>query len=471
MIYALTKNHPEEEQLDLLNICLNHLTKSDDFLRTAVLHAKENNANPNQTLMSFFTLAGDNKEFKISRKYISNLLNIFSEIGLRDINSEIDFKKDLAITEKYFDVGENQTTSFSRFLIKKIKSSSERPSILDFALELISKYQVESLEVYLISAVFLNLAYTSLVLKKVTRSTVENIFTYLSLESKAVLLVSKKPKHNEYLSEIQSGKNFEVLSTSFTETAYQAVFNKAPNKQNIREFSALLALTLTNGPGTISAKGAKESVSARNNIATSYTGFLANTGLAHGGNGYEAIEFLLKSFKDIKIETPGTLTDEIDVENIAQKVAEEFLEYKNEMKFKGIQNYKRIPCINHPVFKGKKKNIDPREDFLYKQFKSENINNLFWEFYHHLVENLYSVGATNNIYCVNIDAVIAVISLKLMWKKLKTNLWKKKDVQDIGFIIFLLGRMVGVSAEISDHMDRGTDMDCRTPQSETRFVV
>jgi hypothetical protein len=58
-----------------------------------------------------------------------------------------------------------------------------------------------------------------------------------------------------------------------------------------------------------------------------------------------------------------------------------------------------------------------------------------------------------------------------MWGKLKTNLWKDEDIQDIGFNIFLLGRMVGVSAEISDHKDRGTDMDCRTPQSETKFIV
>lgn len=471
MIFALTKKHPQEDELDLLNICLNYLSKSDEFLRTAILKAKENNANPNQTLMSFFTLIGDSKEFKISRKYIAGLLNVFSGIGLRDINSNIDVKKALTISEKYFNIGETKTTSFSRFLIKKIKNNAQHSTILAFAIELINKHQIENIDIYIVSTIFLNLAYTSLVLKKITRLAVENIFTYLSLEAKAVLLVSKKPKHNEYLSEIQSGKNFEILATSFAETAYQAVFNKKPNKQNLREFSALLALTLTNGPGTISAKGAKESVSARNNIATSFTGFLANTGLAHGGNGYEAIEFLLSSLKDVKIENPGVLTEGIDVKEISRKAADEFLEYKNEMKFKGVQNYKRIPCINHPVFKGRKKNIDPREDFLYKQFKSEKINNLFWEFYHHLVENLYEVGATNNIYCVNIDAVIAVISLKLMWKKLKTNLWKDKDIQDIGFIIFLLGRMIGVSAEISDHMDRGTDMDCRTPQSETRFIV
>ncbi len=471
IIYALTKTHPKKEQIELLNICLNYLTKSDDSYYSAILKSKENNATPNQRLIGFFALAGNNNEFALSREYISKLLNIYSEIGLRDISSKTKLKKAITLGKKFFDKGDNKSTSFSRFLIKRIKETSNHSFILNYAIEFINHYRVESLETFLISAILLNLSYTSLVLKKITRLTVENIFTYLSLEAKAVLLISVKPKHNKYLKELLSGTNLDLLSTSFTETAYQAVFNKTPTGQNLREFSALLALTLTNGPGTISAKGAKESVSARNNIATSFIGFLSNTGLAHGGNGYEAIEFLLDSFKNTKVENPEKVTGKIDVKKIATKVAKDYLKYKNEMKFKGVQNYKRIPCINHPVFKGKKKNIDPREDFLYKQFKSENINNLFWEFYHYLVESLYKVGATNNIYCVNIDAVIAVISLKLMWGKLKTNLWKDEDIQDIGFNIFLLGRMVGVSAEISDHKDRGTDMDCRTPQSETKFIV
>ncbi len=471
MIYALVKAHPRKEQIQLLNITLNHLAKSDNFYYKAIEKAKENNATPNQRLISFFALAGMNSKFELSKKYISNLLNIFSEIGLRDVHSTAKLKKAIAVGNKLFKNGENKSTAFTRFLIKKINELTEKNFVLNYTLQSISQYQFEDLETYLLSAILLDIAYPSLALKKITRQTVENIYTYLSLEAKATLLISGRLKYNQYLKKLLSTNNYELLSTSFTETAYQAIFNKTPSKQNLREFSALLALTLTNGPGTISAKGAKESVSAKNNIATSFIGFLSNTGLAHGGNGYEAIEFLLDSFKNIKIDNPAKITSGINIEKISHKVAKNYLKYKNEMKFKGIQNYKRIPCINHPVFKGKKKNIDPREDFLYKQFKNENIHNLFWEFYHNLVENLYKVGATNNIYCVNIDAVIAVISLKLMWGKLKTNLWKKEDIQDIGFNIFLLGRMAGVSAEIADHNDRGTDMDCRTPQSETRFII
>jgi len=137
----------------------------------------------------------------------------------------------------------------------------------------------------------------------------------------------------------------------------------------------------------------------------------------------------------------------------------------------GAMSYARIPCINHPVFKGKRVNIDPREDFIYKRFKKEKIDNIFWEFYHELVQQLYKNKVSKNVYCVNIDAVIAVISLKLMWKAYKENRITDQEMQKIGFVIFLIGRMVGVSAEIIDHTDRGQDMDTRTPQSELKYIV
>ena len=44
-------------------------------------------------------------------------------------------------------------------------------------------------------------------------------------------------------------------------------------------------------------------------------------------------------------------------------------------------------------------------------------------------------------------------------------------MQKIGFSLFLLGRTVGVAAEIDDHRNRGLPMDTQTPISETRFVM
>jgi hypothetical protein len=72
---------------------------------------------------------------------------------------------------------------------------------------------------------------------------------------------------------------------------------------------------------------------------------------------------------------------------------------------------------------------------------------------------------------VNVDAVLAVIILKLVWKDLRDGKLTNKQVQDIVFTLFLFGRAIGVTAEIADHRDRGTDMACRTPESKLSFVL
>jgi hypothetical protein len=37
--------------------------------------------------------------------------------------------------------------------------------------------------------------------------------------------------------------------------------------------------------------------------------------------------------------------------------------------------------------------------------------------------------------------------------------------------VFLYGRMIGTAAEIDDHLNRGRNMDTRTPASACGFVV
>jgi citrate synthase len=197
---------------------------------------------------------------------------------------------------------------------------------------------------------------------------------------------------------------------------------------------------------------------------------MTNTGLAHGGNGFEAVQFLLEKFKGIKIDDPGKKNHQVNLKKAADKIAKDYLAYKIKAKARGILNYDKIPCTNHPIFKDKKVNLDPREDFISKQFESNGIYNIFLDFYHKLVWSLFEVGASAKVFCVNIDAVIAVIALKLMWKDFANKKISQQEMSEIVFLIFLFARMVGVSAEIADHLDRGTDMDCRTPASQCNFV-
>jgi len=214
-----------------------------------------------------------------------------------------------------------------------------------------------------------------------------------------------------------------------------------------------------------------KTVSARNTIPMSFVGFLAGTGLAHGGNGFEAVEFLLKNFEGSGLDDPGDPAHGVALRAMANRAAAEYGEFKRQQKSLGVLRVKPIPCVNHPVFKGNDVNIDPREEFIRKELAERKITNVFLDFYHHLVLELYDHGITSNVFCVNIDAVLAVISLKLVWKQLGSGKLSHEQIQNLVFTLFLFGRSIGVTAEIADHRDRGTDIDCRTPQSEISFVL
>ncbi|MBF0427856.1 MAG: CoA-binding protein [Magnetococcales bacterium] len=286
-------------------------------------------------------------------------------------------------------------------------------------------------------------------------------------------------------SEKQDKKNFyNVDSTelteswSFTETAFLSLFGRRPNEEELFSFSVLVGLLVTNGPGTISAQGPKGAVSAdgpmdpaRVQINKAYLGFLTHTGFAHGGNGYEAIAFLMERFKGSGLTDPGNKNHGLDLGAMAVTFANEYKAYKAKAKFAGSMDYGKIPCVNHPVFKGKPENFDPREVFVDNLFKGRNSYNIFQDFYHQLVHALFKTGVSSNVYCVNVDAVIAVILLKMLWKPYANGEISAAAMENAAFITFLFGRMIGTAAEVDDHTNRGRDMDTRSAASACSYVA
>ncbi|MBA1331516.1 hypothetical protein QQ73_10305, partial [Candidatus Endoriftia persephone str. Guaymas] len=105
-----------------------------------------------------------------------------------------------------------------------------------------------------------------------------------------------------------------------------------------------------------------------------------------------------------------------ELAGMATDYAKAYKAYKTKAKAEGNLSYAKIPCVNHPVFKNKEVNYDPREVFVNDLFKQRGSYNVFHEFYHKLVEALFKTGVSRNVYCVNVDAVIAVILLKMLWR-------------------------------------------------------
>jgi len=265
---------------------------------------------------------------------------------------------------------------------------------------------------------------------------------------------------------------------SLTGIAYVALLGFEPETANLFAFQTLLGLLLTNGPGAISAQGAKGAVSAdgpetpeRVQLNKCLVGFLTHSGFGHGGNGYEGIAFLLDQFRDAGLKDPTDAAHGIDLNALAMHYVDEYARYKSRKKTTGSLDIQKIPGVNHPVFKDRPVNYDPREVYVRELFDKRGEYNVFHQYYHALVKALFDAGVSRNVYCVNIDAVIAALLLKILWKPYRDGAFSERALETAAFTVFLYPRMLGCAAEIDDHINRGRNLDTRTPASKCRFVA
>jgi len=253
---------------------------------------------------------------------------------------------------------------------------------------------------------------------------------------------------------------------------------REPSEADLCGFQTLVGLLLTNGPGAISAQGAKGAVSAdgpetpeRVQLNKAMTGFLTHAGYAHGGNGFEGVAFLLERFRGVTLSDPGNPAHGLDLGSMAAEFARAYGKERAARKELGAQQASALPCINHPVFKGKPVNVDPREAFVRERFAARGEYNVFHEYYRALVQALYDENVTRNVFAVNVDAVIASVLLKILWTRRRDGDFTDKALETAAFTVFLFSRMIGCACDIDDHLNRGRNMDTRTPQSIVRFVA
>ena len=195
-----------------------------------------------------------------------------------------------------------------------------------------------------------------------------------------------------------------------------------------------------------------------------------NTGFSHGGAGYEGIIFLADRFKHTTLTDAGEANHGLDLMAMADAYAEEYSRAKEDAKDAGTGRIGVIAGINHPVFKDKPVNHDPRETFISELFSARGDYNVFHDFYKKLVTALFQSGATRNVFCVNIDGVISAMLLKMLWPRFRAGTLDEQALEAAAFTIFLYGRMIGCAAEIDDHINRGKNMDTRTPASKLEVV-
>jgi succinyl-CoA synthetase alpha subunit len=328
-----------------------------------------------------------------------------------------------------------------------------------------------------LAAITTTLAWGPLRRKRISRLTAESLPWWMQLLG-TLIGASADAAHHEAARFCGFDTSAMVNERSLTEITFAALLGLEPNEQDLFVFQTLIGLLLTNGPGAISAQGAKGAVSAdgpespeRVQLNKALIGFLTHTGYTHGGNGYEGIAFLNEQFRESRLEDPGRREHGIDLKALAARAVQHYAEYKAQRKNTGSLDIAKIPGVNHPVFKDKPVNHDPREVFIADLFARRGDYNVFHEFYRVLVQTLFDAGVSRNVYCVNIDAVIAALLLKMLWVPLRRGQYSERDLETAAFTIFLYPRMLGCAAEIDDHMNRGRNMDTRTPASQCRFVA
>ncbi|MBI5587167.1 MAG: CoA-binding protein [Deltaproteobacteria bacterium] len=472
---SIMKRYPDEYGRSLLNAAFNsYVNHFGDPALMAADAAREAESSPNTVLSAAVSIIGKGR-VKTALEVSELLLELFQTSGLTNPTEKFDSSAILKGLSR--DAGKAFTADkgdkLADAMLKKTDGLGRKSVFIEFVKEAAGG-KPSSDAVF--SAIWMTLGWEALVKRSISKITIARLPWYSRVFSAFVGCSVPAGKHTK--DSFCGVKNDELMDKwTFTEAAFLALIGRKPSDKELFEFSMLLGLIISNGPGTISAQGCKGAVSAdgpedpaRVQINKAFIGFLTHTGFAHGGNGYEAIAFLIERFKGSGLKDPADRKHGLNLRSIADEYAKGYARYKADQKAFGNIEYLKIPCVNHPVFKGRDVNYDPRERFVTSLFEEKGIYNVFLDFYHNLVLSLFDAKVSKNVYCVNVDAVIAVILLKVVWDAFNSGKMTNREVESAAFTTFLFGRMIGTASEVDDHINRGRNMDTRTAASKCMFV-
>lgn len=475
LVFSLVKRYPDEYGRELANAAFNvWLNHSGEAANIAADAAREAESSPNSVLSAAISIIGKGK-VKGALDASNLLLEKFQGSGLQTATAKHNYSgvlKELTAAEKK-SLTAAKSDATAKTLLKRVDGLGKKSVFIEFVKE--ASGGAPSTDA-LVAAIWTTIGWEPLIKRSISKITLTALPWYSRIFSSFV--GCSVPAAKQTKESFCGVKNDDLISKwSFTDAAFLALIGRKPVEKERFEFSMLLGLIISNGPGTISAQGSKGAVSSdgpedpsRVQINKAFVGFLTHTGFAHGGNGFEAIAFLIDRFKGRGLTDPASKKHGIDLKAIANEYAKSYAKYKADQKSLGNIEYMKVPCVNHPVFKGKDVNYDPRERFVAELFEEKGIYNVFLEFYHNLVKSLFENKVSSNVYCVNVDAVIAVILLKIVWEAFNSGKMTDREVESAAFTTFLFGRMIGCAAEIDDHINRGRNMDTRTAASKCSFV-
>jgi succinyl-CoA synthetase alpha subunit len=436
--------------------------------------ARDAGNSPNSIMATSASIIGP-KRVERALKITKLLISKFIEAGLTDAHDEsFDCSKINLDDEslKLFAADDAKKYARPAIMMKAVRERNAKSVFIAYLESLGFPLNRDAV----LAAISTTIAWGPLMRKRISLLTAESLPWYLRLYG--VMIGASIPGQYHQIDSLYGIPRAERLSKwTMADLAFLAMTGKKPRGTQAEPLQTLIGLLISNGPGAISAQGAKGAVAAdgpqtpsRVQINKAMVGFLTHTGYSHGGNGFEGMAFLLDQFANSGLTNPADPNHGIDLKAMAISFAQNFKVEKAQAKELGIEAPTALPGVHHPIFKGKPVNHDPRERFIAKIMEERGEYNIFHRFYLELVQALYDVGATPYVFCVNVDAIIAALLLALLWDDYQSGELDKKKLEAAAFTVFLFGRMIGAAAEIDDHINRGKNMDTRTPASQCKTV-
>lgn len=437
--------------------------------------AREAGNAPNVVIAAAACMIGPRRVERTLRA-AESLIDLFSSTGLQDpYDDSFDLDR-IPVddqTRALFLATDQDDPNRAQAMLIAADAAGSRSVFLSFVQSLDGQVHQDGV----LAAIATTIAWGPLMRKRISRLTAATLPWYLRLYGVMIGATFSGPRHRPgSLADIPEAELLE--RTTLTELAFLALTGKKPTASEVRSLEMLVGLLISNGPGAISAQGAKGAVSAdgpqtpeRVQVNKAMVGFLTHTGFAHGGNGFEGMAFLLDRFASVDVGDPTDPNHGVDLRAMAMAFAREYTLQKAQAKELGASGPPALPGVHHPVFKGKPVNYDPREQFVASSMAERGEYNIFHDYFRELVQALHDVGASPYVFCINVDGMIAALLLALLWPDYQAGRITEQELETAAFTVFLLGRMMGAAAEIDDHLNRGRNMDTRTPASHCKFVT
>ena len=245
LVFALTKQYPGAYGEAIANIALNTYVNQHRLPTLVAAGASRENGNsPNTVVASAVGIVGK-KVAEASMNSAKALLDLFQYTKLMDPAGEFDYSEQLKSAEKYKDVLVAGSEDPVGAMMEKALNKAGKSVFLSFCQDLAKNNKGSLSADTLLAVIWVTLGWNSLKTKKISKDTLRTLPWHSRIYSTIVGVTASHEKHEK--ESFCGVKMDDLLSNSFTKTAFLALMGRDAAETELFEFQVLLGLIITNG--------------------------------------------------------------------------------------------------------------------------------------------------------------------------------------------------------------------------------